>query len=291
MTEDAPTSKYCGEFKLSVTEALRTQLIARLESLEWVPLHPENIAPLSNRGGVYQLAADGTPVYVGKSKATLADRLLQHYRKLSGRHKEVPPDPTDLRRVVDRMTFRCVYVDEDLDAVAPEKMLMSVLGSEGQADWNYMGFGNKDPGRNRDRSTVKSGHFDRIYPIDLDISVTIEVPQSLPLRVLMTTVKKALPFTFRFAEKPAALPTVEVPTGSLTARGWLEFIADELPAGWVIVTLPGYVIAYPELNPEDFPSRTGTWVANGGSSVFATHDPAFKDGEISSHDEEGDESA
>lgn len=274
---------YFGEFKLSVTEALRAQLIARLGRLTWAPLTDDALAVLATRGGVYQLALDGSPVYVGKSKSSLPDRLHQHKRKLSGRRPAIVPDGLEL--LVERVTFRCVYVDEDLDAVAPEKMLMSELGRLDQAAWNFMGFGNKDPGRNRDRSLVKDGHFDRLYPINLRTPITLDVGMSPSLLDVMTQFKKATPFTYRFGEKVPNVP-LEIQAGPNSARAseWIGLFADCLPAGWVTVSLPGYVIVYPSLDVHDFASRTGSWTSTGGSSTFATHSPTFEAGVIAIED-------
>jgi hypothetical protein len=309
---DPPTS-FVAEFRLSMTEALRRQLLARLEGLRWASLTRDNVDSLARRGGVYQLALDGSPVYVGKSKDNLPVRLGNHLRKLSGRREEAAPGGSSLG---DRVSFRCVYVDEDLDAVAPEKMLMSALAEQRQAPWNTMGFGNKDPGRRRDQTLVKAGHFDKQYPIDLDVEVRVAAvgdlrrvaahgwtpashqrsdadPETGPvfaagepsvaLGDVMEAIKKELPFTYRYEAKAGDL-SVGVPIDSLPPDGiasageWFEAIASLLPAGWVHVALPGYVIAYPALDETTFGSRSGTWRSTGGESAFVSHDPDFAHG-------------
>jgi len=53
-------------------------------------------------------------MYVGKVASSLQDRLFQHLWKLSGR---TGLDPKNVR-------FVWFYVDENLGAVAPEKLLI-----------------------------------------------------------------------------------------------------------------------------------------------------------------------
>lgn len=264
-------------FQLSVTTALRDQLLDLLNQLEATPLTIGALATLEKRGGVYQLFHDGQLVYVGKSTRDLPGRLLQHHQKLRGRQGDL----------LSGMTFRCVYVAEDLDAVAPEKLLIGQFRSEGLTAWNTNGFGNKDPGRRRDTSLVKSNHFDRLHPIDLSQRVAgSRSPgiESVSLYRVMQSLKDALPYTFRFSNPKSVdakllreiqLPIDEVPFGELTAQEWIEWLVARLPDDWVVVSLPGYVIAYPGLRPDTIPSRTGSWAKVEGEVTFSPHEAVF----------------
>lgn len=250
-------SPFASTFQLSVTAALRDQLLDLLEDLEVAPLNEENIRSLEKRGGIYTLYCDDRLVYIGKSSNALPNRLRQHRTKLSGRQ----------HGVLDRVTFKCVYVNEDLDAVAPETLLIERARAQGLAEWNTNGFGNKDPGSNRDTTVVKTRHFDREFPINLDLEVTLHVAATpVTLLDVMASLKQALPYTFRYERGPesrrlALDVTSEFVNGDVrTAREWISWIAERLPASWRIVALPGYVIAYPDLNPEIIPSRTESWV-------------------------------
>lgn len=266
-----------------MTLALRTQLMETLDSLAWAPLTTQSLTTLAKRGGVYQLALleEGalSPVYVGKALGDLPGRLGQHRRKLSGR----------LPGLIERALFRCAYVDEDLDSVAPEKMLMAELGSKHLAAWNTMGFGNKDPGKNRDKSLVKKAHFDRRYPINLDFEVTLKAANVDTRGQLMTSLKTSLPYTFRFGKLPAAVREVSLHIGDGTAtkpaKVWLGQVTEFLPPDWRVIALPGYVIAYPGVSADDFPSRLGSWSATGVQAQYVPHDPVYEDGKVESDED------
>ncbi|WP_182112789.1 GIY-YIG nuclease family protein [Actinotalea sp. JY-7876] len=270
---------FVADFRLSVTAALRDQLIAVLDSLEATDLSEANIGQLERRGGVYQLFEDGVLVYVGKSTRDLPARLTQHRTKIDGR----------IGQLIDRVTFRCVYVDEDLDAVAPETLLISRYRGSGLAVWNTNGFGNKDPGQNRDRSLVKVAHFDRVHPIDLDKQIVVTRPtEPVTLGHAMSALKTALPYNFRFGSDALSnreLASIDVTddftSGSMrTAREWLTWLMDRLPDGWTIIALPGYVIAYSGQDPSTIQSRTGAWMRVDGVTVFEEHEAVFAAGPV-----------
>jgi hypothetical protein len=150
------------------------------------------------------------------------------------------------------VTFSCLYVDEDLDALAPEKMLIDRFKSEGSAPWNFNGFGNNDPGQQRDTTRVKEDHFDAKYPADLDVAVDGIEPGRYEVSELVGKMKASLPYVFRYAstgKKPhrdLASRQVEINSERTppTADYLFAAIADVLP-GWQITALPGYVIMYP----------------------------------------------
>ena len=256
-------------FALSITDALRSQLNSALDQLERVPLTEANLAHLERRGGVYQLFLDDELVYVGKSKSDLPGRLAKHMAKLRGREGDL----------VGRVTFRCVYVVEDLDSVAPEKMLIAQYREEQRALWNTNGFGNRDPGKKRDTSRVKAQHFDWQFPADLDVEVRIARPEHLrTLASVMKGVKDDLPYTFRYAKSGGAAVeiglAVDAVPDSQSAREWMFWIAERLPATWAIVALPGYLIAYPDLEVNSLASRRGSWIKDAdGRVVYKAHDP------------------
>ncbi len=129
-----------AEFKLSITRALTEQLEEALGKLTPEPLTLTALDALKPRSGVYQLFHNGALVYIGKDAKSLPRRLAQHRRKVSGR---TGIDVAD-------MSFTFLYVDEDMDAVAPETQLIKRSKAVGVAQWNANGFGNKDPGGSRD---------------------------------------------------------------------------------------------------------------------------------------------
>jgi hypothetical protein len=233
-----------AEFRLSITKALGDQLEASLAALSPAQLTIERLAQLQPRSGVYQLYYHGAFVYVGKAEQSLPDRLSDHLRKISGR----------ANISLDDMGFTAMYVEEDLSAVAPETLLINRYRATGGVPWNLAGFGNHDPGRNRDDSRVDEDHWDAIYPINLELPCDGISVGIYSIGELLRKVKAALPFLFRYQDgnrsvgaQPADYRqrTVTVTHDSPTADEAFSWIADALP-GWQITALPGYVIMYRE---------------------------------------------
>jgi hypothetical protein len=228
-----------ADFTLSVTKALRDQLEVALNNLARAPLASENLNSLHERAGVYQLYLRDELVYVGKADKTLPGRLKKHMRKISGRENIELAD----------IKFCCLYVAEDFTALAPEKLLISRYDQSGRAMWNHNGFGNNDPGRNRDKSIVKSNHFDKAYPAALQRTVDGLMPGDVPMKDLLKKLKLGLPFNFRYADKKLgsmADVRINLQSPGLTADQVFGIIAQKLPDRWQIVALPGYSIMYPD---------------------------------------------
>jgi hypothetical protein len=233
-----------AEFRLSITRALGDQLADAMTTLTPIPLTAENVRTLETRGGVYQLYKDHELVYIGKADRSLVDRVGNHRRKISGR----------LGITLDQMTFTGIYVDEDLSAVAPETLLINRHRGQGRVPWNFNGFGNKDPGRERDTSKVEAAHFDSQYPANLDYICSSIHQGSHIVGNLLAALKTELPYVLRFQDgnkRGAVQPSeywitaVMVGAGNPTADSLFELLAAAMP-GWQITALPGYVIMYRE---------------------------------------------
>jgi hypothetical protein len=235
---------YHDDFRLSITKALGDQLADALSRLGPVPLTEENLSRLDERPGVYQLYLCGEFVYVGKAERSLPSRLRNHLRKISGRRNI---------ELVD-IAFSCLYVAEDFSALAPEQLLISHHKEIGGIPWNNNGFGNKDPGRQRDTTILKKGHFDLIYPIDLDIRIERLMPGEYTLTAFLRILKLDLPYNFRYAEPDQSEPsTLEVQAHNLSADNAFHMLSKKLSGKWQIATLMGYVIMYPE-SPKEYGS-------------------------------------
>lgn len=116
--------RYVASFRLSITQALGDQLAQQLDLLTPRPLTADALNSMDQqKGGVYVLHHQSQQVYVGKAKNSLPTRLRKHLNKLRGR---VGLDAQDI-------TFIALYVEEDLDAVAPEKLLINRLRRSGPA--------------------------------------------------------------------------------------------------------------------------------------------------------------
>ncbi|SEQ03008.1 Eco29kI family restriction endonuclease [Streptomyces radiopugnans] len=235
---------YHDDFRLSITKALGDQLAQALTHLGRAPLAEQYLASLDERPGVYQLYLRGEFVYVGKADKSLPGRLANHLRKLSGRRN------IDLRDV----TFSCLYVDEDFSALAPEQLLISHHKEMGNIPWNNNGFGNKDPGRQRDSTVLKKNHFDVIFPIDLDRPVEGLEPGQVSLSSFLKALKSGLPYNFRYAEPPRPKSTfLTVSRAGLSADEAFRLVSEVLPETWQIAALMGYVIMYPD-SPNEYKS-------------------------------------
>ncbi|MFC6091477.1 GIY-YIG nuclease family protein [Saccharothrix lopnurensis] len=246
---------YHDYFRLSITKALGDQLSVALTRLGRAPLSSESLAELAGRPGVYQLYLHGEFVYVGKAEKSLRARLSNHLNKLGGRQNISLVD----------VSFSCLYVDEDFSALAPEQLLISHHKGMGSIPWNNNGFGNKDPGRRRDSTELKRGHFDLAYPIDLELPVGPLRAGPTTLSAFLKILKGNLPYNFRYEEPPrsTSIP-LEVPGGRISADQAFRLVSDVLPGGWQIVALMGYVILYGD-SPKGYKSawryyRTGSVV-------------------------------
>ncbi|MFF3265305.1 Eco29kI family restriction endonuclease [Streptomyces sp. NPDC002932] len=228
-------TQYHKDFTLSITKALGDQLAAALKGLDRAPLAEESIARLKEKPGVYQLYLNGEFVYVGKADKSLPARLRNHLRKISGRRNISLAE----------MAFSCLYVAEDFSALAPEQLLISHHKGMGNIPWNNNGFGNKDPGRQRDSTVLKRNHFDVLFPIDLDRPIDGLEPCEGTLQELLEAIKGGLPYNFRYG-KSAEFNTrrVQVPARDMTANEIFSLISVKIPDKWQVTALMGYVIMY-----------------------------------------------
>ena len=262
-----------AEFKLSITKALADQLSDTLAPLQPAKLTVSALSHLQTRPGIYELFLNERRVYVGKASQSLPERLSQHSRKISGRSGINIED----------MSFVAVYVDEDLDAAAPEKLLIKKYTAAEDVPWNTNGFGNKDPGRNRDKSMVKAGHFDALYPIDLDIAMRIQ-PGVVTLDKLLKEIKSCLPYTFRFPQKGMAQTykaiTATIEQNTMSVRDLMPMLVTRLPTQWQATALPGYVILYKEST--DYESALMWWRIEKGDLITTTGPRHFAPGRLDS---------
>lgn len=228
-------TQYHKDFTLSITKALGDQLAKALEELGQAPLDKDSIALLKEKPGVYQLYLNGEFVYVGKADKSLPVRLRNHLDKISGRRNIS----------LDEMAFSCLYVAEDFSALAPEQLLITHHKGQGDIPWNNNGFGNKDPGRQRDSTVLKRNHFDVMFPIDLDRPIKGLRAGETTLQELLETIKSGLPYNFRYGKSAEfKARSVNVPSADMTADEVFQLVSAEIPAKWQVTALMGYVIMY-----------------------------------------------
>lgn len=265
---------YHRDFTLSITKALGDQLAAALEGLDRAPLNEDSIATLKEKPGVYQLYLDDEFVYVGKADKKMPARLRDHLRKLGGRRNISLED----------ITFSCLYVAEDFSALAPEQLLISHHKEVGQIPWNNNGFGNKDPGRNRDSTVLKVNHFDMEFPIDLDRRVDGLVDGAMSLVTLLGRLKSSLPYNFRYQASGYPSDQLVKVSSDMTADRVFRAIAKELPETWQIVALMGYVIMYAD-KLQSYPSAWRYYRNSESFDAEPASAPSDSDAESDDEDE------
>ena len=241
-------------FTFNMMGALAEQLDAALPYLTPDPLDLAHLEAVKQEPGVYQLRLGGELVYIGKADRDLRSRLGDHRRKISGR----------LNIALSDMTFTGLYLDGTWIPVGPEEMLIKLHQGRGLLPWNNNGFGNNDPGRERDTSRVGPEHFDSLYPADLQFPLpvsrgTYELPEFLLL------VKRLLPYVFRFENQWARHPDYAGRVIDLDGHGFISAevafsaISRALPPGWQLTALPGYAILYKE--SRNYPSAREVWTS------------------------------
>lgn len=236
---------YSGRFEIDIVEALSSQLIVALEKLEIGPLAVSEISSLQPGQGVYQLFHRKALVYVGQADS-LKKRLLEHYKKISGR-KNID---------VSELGFKCLYVHHNWTALAPEASLIKhhrKLG-KGSCPWNGNGFGPHDPGRERETTNKTPEGFDVTYPIREDWTCTWIKAGEYNADDLLRSLKRGLPYLLRFeaaqpkSQKPhpdCIAAKVRVPCDGMAASELLKLAAMSLP-DWQATIFPGHMILYKE---------------------------------------------
>lgn len=238
---------YFEDWEFDLPSALLAELVELFEEMPVGPLTTDAVAAVPDAQGVYQLFHNGELVYIGKTdaEAGLRARLNRHARKIQGRRYLSP----------ENVAFKAVrvYVFTAMDL--EELLIDHYKNARGvPLAWNFSGFGANDPGRQRDKTRLKEGHFDRLYPIDLDMLLPVH-PGALPVADALRGLKQELPYNIRFAtvEGGSRQPhpdlvaaTVTRVGGLQTVRSILTDIKNALGPEWQITALPGYVIVYKE---------------------------------------------
>lgn len=227
--------------------ALLRDLIALFAEMSPAELNAESVAHLEDGQGVYQLFYQNELVYIGKTDldAGLRLRLLRHSGKIRSRLNLNPSD----------VSFKAVqiYVFTAMDLESA--LIKHYKETVGAPAWNLSGFGSNDPGRERDSSRLKDGHFDSRYPIDLELLIDTDFGQSPSAASILQHLKRVLPYLVRFQSArggsrrphPDLLGTpVQLSGESQSVRSILTRLAAALAPDWQVTELPGYVIVYKE---------------------------------------------
>lgn len=235
-----------AELEFDLPGALLASILVHLDGMVAADLNVKNAQSVPEQQGVYALYLKDPHqlVYIGKTDSELGlnGRLTRHARKIIGR-KNITP--TDIEFKALRLF---VFTAMDL-----ETALIGNFGGVAQVKWNNSGFGSNDPGRKRDTSAYKPGHFDVLYPIDLD-QCFVDFPLGdYPVSEIMQSLKDGLPYTLRF-QRPGKSKTkfhvdyeasrISITRPKMTTREVLELCGNSLPAAWHITALPSHIISY-----------------------------------------------
>lgn len=235
-------------FALDMQRVLNDEIVEVFDGLEPVPLSPESLGLLAehessnpnSKKGLYILHHRGEAVYVGKAEDSIRVRLEDHRLKLASRQNITVAD----------ISFRCLYLDKNWSALTHEKPLIERFAYR----WNATGFGNHDPGRNRDRTELKENHFDRLHPINENLMLEFDAGERT-VATALNEIKSQLPFLLRFQTQRGFRPSRSHPdyeenmvsfNGPKSLRDALGSLVDALGSDWQVTFLYGYVILYRE---------------------------------------------
>ncbi|KWU49774.1 GIY-YIG nuclease family protein [Pseudomonas palleroniana] len=243
-----PTRKCFEELEFDLPSALLSQLMRLFDEMPEGPLHAPAVQEIDDAQGVYQLFFNGQLVYIGKTdaQAGLRARLLRHATKIRSRQNLTH----------ETIGFKAVRVFVFTAMDLEELLIKHYKSGPTPPIWNLSGFGSNDPGRNRDHTVLKAGHFDKNFPIDLDLVVEVTTANGVASAAeVLTQLKGQLAYNIRFEGATATSKSphpdliaaqVHLPSDSDTVMNILRRVKTALGAHWQITALPGYVIAYRE---------------------------------------------
>jgi hypothetical protein len=145
---------------------------------------------------------------------------------------------------IEEVRFRCLVLHGNWSTSANENLLIAHYKAKGQSKWNGSGFGPKDVGRERDGT--EPNWFDREYPINADYRCE-DIPDRVTLVELLQTLKRLLPYTFRYeipgtdSAKPLNLEGV-----ARTARNLISETVTALGPEWQATIFVSHIILYKE---------------------------------------------
>ncbi|EJM23675.1 GIY-YIG nuclease family protein [Pseudomonas sp. GM25] len=236
------------ELEFDLPSALLNQLVQLFEEMPEGSLDAATVQGIDDAQGVYQLFFNGTLVYIGKTdaQAGLRARLLRHAIRIRSR-RNLSHDTIGFKAV---RVF--VFTAMDLE----ELLIRHYKASPTPPTWNLSGFGSNDPGRNRDHTVLKAGHFDKSYPIDLELPVSLVAQNGEASAAdVLAQLKGQLDYNIRFEGAPGKpksphpdliAATVQLKSTDDTVLNILRRVKAALGPDWQITALPGYVIVYCE---------------------------------------------
>ncbi|RYZ81033.1 MAG: Eco29kI family restriction endonuclease [Proteobacteria bacterium] len=224
-------------YSFDFLDTISKQLQERLDSLNVTLLNGEQLGELENfqeenqrKQGVYVIHYDGAPRYIGKA-ANVAERLKQHYKKLTGRQN------IDLAKI----GYKCLLLDKSMSTAANEDLLIEKYREVHSDLWNGQGFGPKDPGKERD--TTVPGSFDQRHPIRLDFQLS-EIDDAETVKSLSKKLKTGLPYVFRYNVSSREEEDLNLVGIERVPRSLVQALVNHLGAGWRGAILSYGIVVY-----------------------------------------------
>ncbi len=239
---------FFAHFDLDLVSALGGQLVEAFAKLDAGSFTVEHITQVPPERGVYQLLRNDTLVYVGKANK-LPNRLTQHHRKITGRQNVN----------VSEMTFKCLSLPKNWIPLTHEETLIEYYKSQGGiCEWNGIGFGPNDPGKERDTTNKPPEGFDSKFPIREDWPCTTIKAGDWNVNKLLIEMKDKLPYLLRYDKKHHDYKKlrVRVPKDGMSAIELMTLITKTLP-GWQSTRFVSHMILYK--GEREYPQGNVIW--------------------------------
>lgn len=224
-------------YSFDFLDTISKQLQERLDELDVTILNDDQLAGLEffqheniRKQGVYVIHYEDTPKYIGKAN-NVAERLKQHFKKLTGRQHI---DPL-------KIGYKCLLLDRSMSTAANEDLLIEKYREIHSGLWNGQGFGPKDPGKERD--TTAPGSFDQSHPIRLDF-LQDNVDDVETVKSLCKKLKTGLPYVFRYEVNRRREESIELAGVERYPKSLVQALINHLGDGWRGAVLSYGIVIY-----------------------------------------------
>jgi hypothetical protein len=231
-------------YSFDFLDTISKQLQEKLDEMGVTALNADQLAELEafqkenlRKQGVYVIHYDGIPKYIGKAN-NVAERLKQHFRKLTGR-KNIEAH---------RIGYKCLLLDKSMSTAANEDLLIEKYKEVHSELWNGQGFGPKDPGKERD--TTAPGTFDQSYPIRLDFQQA-DIDDAESVKSLCKKLKSNLPYVFRYEVSPRLDELLDLAGVERYPKPLVQALVNHLGEGWRGAVLSYGIVIYK--NQKNYP--------------------------------------
>ena len=212
-------------YSFDFLDTISKQLQEKLDQLGVTILRDDQLVGLElfqhenfRKQGVYVIHYENIPKYIGKAN-NVAERLKQHFKKLTGRQNI---DPS-------KIGYKCLLLDNSMSTAANEDLLIEKYREIHSGLWTGQGFGPKDPGRERD--TTAPGSFDQSHPIRLDFQQE-GIHDEETVKSLCKKLKTSLPYVFRYKVNSRCNESMNLAGVERYPKPLVQALINHLGEGW-----------------------------------------------------------